>query len=138
MLIRMVLTLATVAGAVLAQGSELDDGRDLFLYFCAECHGKDVASVGPLAEILAIEPPNLTNLAKRYAGTFPTDVVAMQVDGRIPVEAHSFMPVFDPSLDSDQMVALKLPSGQPLMVSEQLANLILYLQSVQTVTENAE
>ena len=93
MLMRMVFTLATVAGAVLAQGSEVDDGRDLFLYFCAECHGKDAASVGPLAEMLAIEPPDLTNLTKRYAETFPTDVVAMQVDGRIPVEAHSFMPV---------------------------------------------
>ena len=44
MLVRLVLAIVTLAGPVSAQDTNIEDGRDLFLYFCAECHGKDAAS----------------------------------------------------------------------------------------------
>lgn len=138
MLARLVLIAVTAAGAVSAQNADQEDGRDLFLYFCAECHGKNAASVGPMAEMLAIVPPDLTVLSERNAGDFPIETVAMQIDGRITIPGHSFMPVFGPSLDSDQLVAFALPSGQPMMVTQRLANLITYLQSVQTQAEEAD
>lgn len=131
MLARLVSIFAIVAGAVSAQNADTEDGRDLFLYFCAECHGKDGASVGPMAEMLAIVPPNLAVLSKQNAGVFPIESVAMQIDGRIPIEGHSFMPVFGPALDGDQFISLSLPSGQPMMVTQRLANLITYLQAIQ-------
>jgi len=130
-LVRLGLILAMTAGTAAAQDTDVEDGRDLFLYFCAECHGKDAASEGPTAEILAIDPPVLTNLAGRNEGVFPVESVAMQVDGRMPIAAHSYMPVFGPSLDGDQLVSFALPSGQPMMVTQHLGNLITYLMSVQ-------
>lgn len=120
------------AGAVSAQNTEVEKGQDLFLYFCAECHGNDAESIGPMAEMLAVRPPKLTSLAGRNGGKFPTESVAMQIDGRISLPSHGDMPVFGPYLDSIQSVAIKLPSGQPMMVTQNLADLIAYLQFVQT------
>ena len=138
MLARLVLITATAAGAASAQVADVDNGRNLFLYFCAECHGKDSASIGPLAEMLAIEPPELTGLTERNGGAFPCEAVAMQIDGRLPIKAHSYMPVFGTTLDDDQFVALALSSGQPMMVSQPMADLITYLQSIQAQPEQAE
>lgn len=131
MMHRLVLTIATIAGTASAQGGRLEDGRDLFLYFCAECHGRDAASVGPMAEMLALEPPDLTGLSLRNAGNFPAESVARQIDGRNPIAAHGDMPVFGPTLNSDLHVAIILPDGQRLLASSQLANLLTYLSSVQ-------
>lgn len=131
MLMRLAIAMAIAAGPVWAQDTGVDEGRDLFLYFCAECHGNDAASQGPMAEMMALRPPDLRQLAERNGGEFPVEAVAKQIDGRQPVAAHGDMPVFGPSLDEDQYVALALPSGQPMMVPRSLSNLISYLQSVQ-------
>ena len=132
MLFRLVLAMVALAGAVSAQNTEVEKGQDLFLYFCAECHGKNAESIGPIAEMLAIKPSVLTSLAESNGGNFPTESVAMQIDGRISLPSHGDMPVFGPYLDSVQSVAIKLPSGQPMMVTQNLADLIAYLQFVQT------
>ena len=87
---------------------------------------------GPMAEMLAIETPDLTELSKRNGGVFPTEAVAMQIDGRSPLLAHGGeMPIFGPSLESDQYITLRLKSGQQLMTGVPLANVIVYLESLQ-------
>jgi hypothetical protein len=43
---------------------------------------------GPLAESLRFRPPDLTLLASRNGGTFPTTKVTRIVDGRDPVGGH--------------------------------------------------
>lgn len=86
-----------------------------------------------MAEMLAIETPDLTELSKRNGGVFPTEAVAMQIDGRSPLLAHGGeMPIFGPSLESDQNVTLRMKSGQQLMTGVPLANVIVYLESLQT------
>ena len=86
-----------------------------------------------MAEMLAIETPDLTELSKRNGGEFPTEAVARQIDGRTPVLAHGGeMPIFGPSLESDQNVTLGMTSGQQLMTGVPLANVIVYLESLQT------
>ena len=82
--------------------------------------------------MLAIEPPELTTLAERNGGKFPAEAVAKQIDGRIIVANHGDMPVFGPYLETEQSGAIKLPSGQPMMVTQHLADLISYLKTVQT------
>ncbi|MEK0165805.1 c-type cytochrome [Phaeobacter sp. A36a-5a] len=131
MLMRLAAILAIAAGPVWAQEADSDKGRDLFLYFCAECHGKDAASLGPMAEMMALRPPDLTQLATRNGGDFPVEAVARQIDGRQPIAAHGDMPMFGPTLDEDKYVALALPGGQPMMVPRSLSSLIAYLQTVQ-------
>jgi len=112
MLVRLAVTLAIAAGPVWAQDTAAEEGRDLYLYFCAECHGKDAESEGPMAEMMALTPPALTQLAERNNGEFPTESVAKQIDGRQPVAAHGDMPVFGPSLDEDQFVAFDLKASR--------------------------
>lgn len=86
-----------------------------------------------MAEMLAIATPDLTGLAARNRGVFPLEAVARQIDGRDAVLAHGGdMPIFGPFLDSDRSIAFKLPSGQPMMTGLPLANVIVYLESLQT------
>ena len=85
-----------------------------------------------MAEMLAIVTPDLTKLSARHDGNFPTEAVARQIDGRARLLAHGGeMPIFGPFLESDQHVALPLASGQPLMTGLQLANVVVYLESIQ-------
>jgi len=85
-----------------------------------------------MAEMLAISTPDLTKLAARNNGVFPIEVVARQIDGRNALLAHGGeMPIFGPFLEADRSVALRLPSGQPMMTGLPLANVIVYLDSIQ-------
>ncbi|MFW8595080.1 c-type cytochrome [Cribrihabitans neustonicus] len=120
------------AGAAGAQEPDAEDGRNLYITYCWQCHGLNAAGNGPMAEMLAIDTPDLTRLAARNGGEFPLEAVARQIDGRAPLLAHGGeMPLFGAALDSDRKVALQLPSGQPMMTGVPLANVIAYLQSVQ-------
>ena len=132
MFIRGMLLAALAAGSAHAQDIDTEAGRDLYMTHCWQCHGLDAKGDGPMAEMLAITTPDLTELAKRNNGDFPTAVVAMQIDGRSPLLAHGGeMPIFGPALDSDQNVALKLKSGQPMMTGLPLASVIVYLETLQ-------
>ena len=132
MFFRAVLMSVLCAGAADAQEVDTDAGRELYLRHCWQCHGQDASGNGPMAEMLAIDIPDLTSLAARNDGVFPTETVARQIDGRAPLLAHGGeMPIFGPFLDSDQNVALPLPSGQPMMTGLPLANLVTYLGSIQ-------
>ncbi len=133
LVIRAMILALTAAGATTAQEIDVQAGKNLFLTSCWQCHGLNAKGFGPMAEMLAIETPDLTELSKRNGGEFPTEAVAMQIDGRSPLLAHGGeMPIFGPSLDSDQNVVLRLKSGQQLMTGLPLANVIAYLQSLQT------
>jgi len=134
MLMRLRVLTVALAATLPAQAQEADPqaGRDFFQTYCWQCHGKSGAGTGPMAEMLAIAPPDLTTLSDRNGGTFPTERTLMQIDGRSPLLAHGGdMPIFGAFLEADQNVPLKVESGQPVLVSPELANLISYLQSLQ-------
>ncbi len=127
----LVLSLVIISPAS-AQEPDVTDGRDLFEVYCWQCHGIDASGNGPMAEMFAIETPDLTLLSKRNAGVFPTSAVAMQIDGRSPMLAHGGeMPIFGPLFESGKHVALSQSTGQPLMTGLPLANIVVYLQSIQ-------
>ncbi len=130
--IRGIALAALTSGAAIAQDLNVQDGNDLYRTYCWQCHGFEATGDGPMAEMLAIRTPDLTKLAARNDGVFPTELVAQQVDGRSPVLAHGGeMPIFGPALDSDKQIALSLPSGQPMMTGVPLASLIAFLQTIQ-------
>jgi mono/diheme cytochrome c family protein len=74
------------AGAV--DQESVDLGKMLFESRCATCHGLDGKGDGPQAQTLPKKPANLTTLAKRHGGVFPTQHVKEVIDGRVDVLAH--------------------------------------------------
>lgn len=123
--------LGLTATPLLAQ--DVDHGRSLFQTHCANCHGADAKGLGPLAPALVLQPVDLTGLSSRHEGAFPLERVLKRIDGTDPLVSHgSPMPVYGPYFEGVANTPMKLPSGQPILVSEPIADLVAYLQSVQT------
>ena len=126
------LALATglvVAGAATAQDAGV--GRVLYEDHCATCHGLKADGAGPMAGVLLIKPADLTALTATNEGAFPLVRVIMRVDGRDPLVSHgSPMPVYGDFFEGDD-TAMKTASGQPIMTSRAIADLVAYLKSLQ-------
>ena len=71
-------------------------GRELYIRYCASCHGVGGGGDGPAAEAMQPRPTDLTRLSERYGGSSPLREVMGAIDGRRPVRAHgdSAMPVW--------------------------------------------
>jgi mono/diheme cytochrome c family protein len=69
---------------------------------CASCHGLDARGLGPEAAKLVPPPPDLTLLAARHGGIFPTDDVVAVITGEREIAAHGprAMPVWSDRLGS--------------------------------------
>ncbi len=115
----------------MAQEGDVQAGQELYGLYCAQCHGTDATGNGPMAELLAVQTPDLTTLAADNGGVFPAEAAARQIDGRARVLAHGGdMPVFGPFFAGDETI-VQVPTGQPMAVSRPLADLLAYLESVQ-------
>jgi mono/diheme cytochrome c family protein len=54
----------------------MPSGDLMYAQYCAACHGRDAKGNGPAASMLKTAPPDLTTLAKRHGGKFPSDYVS--------------------------------------------------------------
>jgi mono/diheme cytochrome c family protein len=101
-------------------------GKQLYKEYCAACHGLDAQGQGPAAPSLIVSPPNLTTLAKRNAGTFPTEYVSNVIRFGPGVAAHgsSEMPVWGP-------IFLYLEHYNEAAVRQRIKNLCDFLESIQ-------
>jgi mono/diheme cytochrome c family protein len=63
-----------------------DLGRFEFVNSCAACHGIGAKGDGPMARQLTRAPSDLTALAKRNGGVFPSGRVFDTIDGRASLE----------------------------------------------------
>lgn len=101
-------------------------GQEMYVNYCASCHGKDGKGTGPAASALKQVPPNLTILAKQNKGSFPEDHVAAVITGDAELAAHGSkdMPVWGP-------VLWKISQGHPDEVQQRVVNLASYLKSIQ-------
>ena len=116
-------------GPTLAQDIEV--GAGLYRVHCATCHGIDATGQGPMAGVLVIKPADLKRLKSENGGVFPTERVVKRIDGRDPLVSHgSPMPVYGHFFEGRDQ-AIKAPSGQPIMTSEPIVDLLAYLQSIQ-------
>lgn len=70
-----------IAGAALAQPA-FDLGKYEYESKCASCHGDTGQGFGPMRPYLVKQPSDLTTLAKRNGGAFPTQLVWLMIDGR--------------------------------------------------------
>lgn len=121
--------LATLAAPLCAQDAQ--EGLRLYQTFCATCHGIDAQGGGPMAATLILQPPDLTALAANNDGIFPTTRVAMRIDGRDPLVSHgSPMPVYGDYFQGND-TPMKVETGQPMMTSRPVADLIVFLEGIQ-------
>ncbi len=101
-------------------------GSATFALYCATCHGPSAKGDGPLASSMRRKPANLTELAKRNGGTFPSDQVARTVDGRNLPKGHGGgdMPVWGPAF-------AKSAASDTSSADERIRRLVTYLESIQ-------
>ena len=121
---------AALATPLLAKDAR--EGQRIYQTYCATCHGVDAQGGGPMSATLILQPPDLTRLAARNEGSFPTTRVAMRIDGREPLVSHgSRMPVYGDYFDGND-TPIKVKTGQPMMTSRPVADLIAFLEGLQT------
>ncbi len=130
----MKLAFATIATLLLSPAvvvaQDAQAGAVLYEQHCAVCHGLEGRGKGPLAPALLLQPPSLRDLTLRNDG-FPTRRVVMRIDGTDPLVSHgSPMPVYGPFFAGDD-TALKSESGQPIMTSRAIVDLVAYLRGIQ-------
>ena len=117
--------------ALPAHAGDAARGGELYVTFCSTCHGSEGRGDGPMAPILAILPADLTGLAARAGGAIPVSAVAAKIDGRDPLLAHGGpMPLFGEFFDGES-AAIKTETGQPLLTSPEIVDLLAFLETVQ-------
>ena len=128
------LTLVGVllAGRADAQQTAAATGDYLFRTYCAACHGASARGDGPLADSMRRRPSNLTEIAKRNKGVFPSEEMLRVIDGRQPVKGHGGpdMPVWG------DVFARSVDGSDPAVVQARIKALVAYLESIQARTAN--
>jgi mono/diheme cytochrome c family protein len=101
-------------------------GKEMYTQYCAACHGADAKGTGPAAVALKTPPSDLTTLAKRHDGKYPSDVVANILRSGTEVAAHGSadMPTWGPLFKS-------LDPNHDISVQQRIRNLNVYLESLQ-------
>jgi mono/diheme cytochrome c family protein len=102
-----------------------------FREYCRSCHGPEAKGDGPVAQYLTPKPADLTRIAQRNKGEFPSDAVSAAITGGKTIKGHgnSEMPVWGEAF-------LKIRKGQTEEeVKERIAQIVLYLKSIQVEAE---
>jgi hypothetical protein len=114
--------------AAASQAEDFDVGKSEFQSSCASCHGTEGKGKGPVSELLKVPPPDLTILAKKNNGVFPTNAVYETIYGSKTIPAHGTreMPIwgyrFNPVINLPHIVD---PSYDVLDPSRELREAIV-------------
>ncbi|MGA9673019.1 MAG: c-type cytochrome [Terracidiphilus sp.] len=106
--------------------TQASDGKQMYVNYCAPCHGVDARGRGPVASALRTPPPDLTLITKLNHGKFPDThiVTVLQMGADTPSHGTVEMPVWGPILGKMNVTN---PQDRMLRVS----NLSHYLESMQ-------
>jgi nucleotide-binding universal stress UspA family protein/mono/diheme cytochrome c family protein len=126
----MIAALLLLPAAAAAQDEPMKQttpGGEVFRTYCATCHGTSARGDGPLAASMKRKPANLTEIAKRNGGEFPTELVFKTIDGRQPVRGHGGpdMPVWGDAFSRSR------EAGDQERVKAVIQSLVEYLGSIQ-------
>jgi mono/diheme cytochrome c family protein len=112
--------------AIPVNKTEPTSGKQMFVSYCAPCHGVDGKGHGPVAPELKTTPMDLTMLSKNNNGQFPDKhlVGILQFGSAVPSHGSAVMPVWGPILG-------KMDQSTPQDKNLRISNLIRYLKSIQ-------
>ncbi len=98
-------------------------GHQMYQNYCSSCHGQSGKGNGPAALALKTPPPDLTLLAKKHGGRFPSELVVSKLTGKQVLVAQE-MPDW-PKVFSE------LSRGRQAEVQLRIVNLNNYVASLQ-------
>ena len=128
---RLSLMVVAVIATTPCIGDEAPDmsGSELYRVFCASCHGPQAQGDGPVAATLKPAVPDLTRIAARNGGAFPTERVRAFIDGQSVPRAHGTraMPVWG----WDFYAIDRADPARRERVAELIDRLVEYLRSLQ-------
>jgi len=101
-------------------------GKQMYVSYCAPCHGPDARGHGPVAAALKNPVPDLTFLSHNNRGKYPATHVVAVLENGAEISAHgsALMPVWGPILGSMEKTN---PQDRLLRIS----NLSRYLETLQ-------
>lgn len=107
-------------------------GSDEYRNSCLPCHGVGGKGNGPMAELLKVQPSDLTVIAKNNEGIFPLHQVHRMIDGRQGVTGHGDrdMPIWGARYLKEDAERYG-PFGGDDVVRLRILELVYYLQSIQ-------
>jgi Cytochrome c len=134
---RTLATLASVLGIAACATNSPDNrdvrelsGMEMYERLCSSCHGVSGHGDGPVSSLIKISVPDLTRIAHRDGGEFPTEDVRRTIDGRFERPAHGprDMPVwgwqfYDSASEND--------AQERARVDSMIDRLVVYLRSIQ-------
>jgi len=126
----LLLMSCLLAGPAAAQSFADYSGRDLYMRFCASCHGVTGSGDGPVGQGLAVMVPDLTTLSRRSGGQMNAAKLREIIDGRAVVIAHGMrtMPVWGYEFWVEEGADVEAEAAVRTIVDQ----LIAYLRSIQT------
>jgi len=103
-----------------------NSGKDMFNSYCAVCHGTDGKGNGPAASAMKATPTDLTLLAQKAGGKYPSAHVSAVIRGQANLPSHGSadMPVWGPLFSS-------ISQGHEAQVQQRIANLVKYIETLQ-------
>jgi mono/diheme cytochrome c family protein len=103
-----------------------NSGKEMFNSYCAVCHGTDGKGNGPAASAMKATPTDLTLLAQKAGGKYPSAHVSAVIRGQASTPAHGSadMPVWGPLFSS-------ISQGHEAQVQQRIANLVKYIETLQ-------
>jgi mono/diheme cytochrome c family protein len=103
-----------------------NSGLAMYKTYCAVCHGVDGKGNGPAATALKTSPSDLTALAQKNGGKYPSAHVASVIRGQAVLPSHGSqdMPIWGPLFSS-------ISQGHEGQVQQRTANLVSYIDTLQ-------
>ncbi|SHE59660.1 Cytochrome c [Litoreibacter ascidiaceicola] len=130
-MIRSIALAVAILAPLTAAAQDVEAGGDLFMQYCATCHGVDAKGGGPMNSVLVIQPTDLTQLASENDGVFPRVRAISRIDGRDPLVSHgSPMPIFGQFFEG-RGETIRGEDGVMIMTSQPVIDLVTYLEGVQ-------
>ena len=123
------LGFSQTSGAADPDPKQVEVGKQNYLRYCGSCHGPNAKGDGVLSGTLKQKPADLTLIAQKNGGKFPTADIVSFIDGTKPVAAHGDreMPVWGEVMKEESPGAL----GQQAAVQAKITSIVNYLKSIQ-------